>query len=100
MHLGSQLRRPFQHGLQTRSSLQRYSVFFIIMIGSTRMLEQHLVPLLVKLAVAASLASVLIRSSRFQQMLMIEERSTVQRLQLALVFSLFLGAGVGIRIFS
>jgi two-component system LytT family sensor kinase len=70
------------------------------MIGSTRMLEQHLVPLLVKLAVAASLASVLIRSSRFQRMLMIEERSTAQRLQLALAFSLFLGAGVGIRILS
>ncbi len=64
------------------------------------MLEQNLVPLLVKLAVAASLASVLIRSSRFQRMLMIEERSTAQRLQLTLAFSLFLGAGVGIRILS
>lgn len=64
------------------------------------MLEQQLVPLLLKLAVAASLASVLIRSSRFQRILMIEERSTTQRLQISLAFALFLGAGVTIRILS
>lgn len=64
------------------------------------MLEQQLVPLLLKLAVAASLASVLIRSNRFQRILMIEERSTTQRLQISLAFALFLGAGVTIRILS
>ena len=64
------------------------------MIGSTRMLEQQLVPLLVKLAVAASLASVLIRSSRFQSMLMVEDRTMTQRMQITLFCALFLGAGV------
>ena len=70
------------------------------MIGSTRMLEQQLVPLLVKLAVAASLASVLIRSSRFQSMLMVEDRTMTQRMQITLFCALFLGAGVGVRVLS
>ena len=49
------------------------------------MVEQHLVTLLVKLAVAASLASVLTRSSRFQTMLLREERTAPQRVQMALL---------------
>lgn len=64
------------------------------------MLEQQLVPLLVKVAVAASLASVLIRSTSFQRMLMIEDRSMIQRLQMTLAFAGFLGAGVAIRLLS
>ncbi len=64
------------------------------------MLEQQLVPLLVKLAVAASLASVLIRSSRFQSMLMVEDRTMTQRMQITLFCALFLGAGVGVRVLS
>ena len=62
------------------------------------MLDQHLVTLLVKLAVAASLASILARSSRFLRMIMKEERTLNQRLELALVFALLFGASVATRI--
>jgi len=62
------------------------------------MVEQHLVILLVKLAVAASLASVLTRSGRFQRMLMREERTLTQRVQMALVCAFIYGAGVATRV--
>lgn len=62
------------------------------------MLEQHLVILMVKLAVAASLASLLTRSTRFQEMLMREERTLVQRVQMALVSALIFGSGVLARV--
>src|SRR6266853_5712818 len=62
------------------------------------MLDQHLVILLVKLAVAASLASILTRSGRFQRMLMREERTLAQRVQMALVSALIFGSGVRTRV--
>ena len=62
------------------------------------MVEQHLVTLLVKLAVAASLASVLTRSSRFQTMLLREERTVAQRVQMALLCAAIFAAGVVARI--
>ena len=62
------------------------------------MLEQYLIILLVKLAVAAALASILVRSSAFQRMLMREERTLRQRVQLALGFSVIFGAGVATRV--
>src|SRR6202158_3654558 len=62
------------------------------------MLDQHLVILLVKLAVAASLASILTRSARFQQRLMREERTLAQRVQMALVSALIFGSGVLTRV--
>lgn len=62
------------------------------------MVQQHLVILLVKLAVAASLASLLTRSARFQQMLMREERTVMQRVQMALVCGVIYGAGVATRV--
>ena len=62
------------------------------------MLQQHLVILLVKLAVAASLASMLTRSARFQRMLMREERTLMQRVQMALVCAVIFGAGVAARV--
>src|ERR1700682_3996057 len=62
------------------------------------MLEQHLIILLVKLAVAASLASILTRSGRFQRMLMREERTLAQRVQMALVSALIFGSGVLTRV--
>jgi two-component system, LytTR family, sensor kinase len=62
------------------------------------MLEQQLVILLVKLAVAASLASLLTRSTRFTQMLTREERTLVQRLQMACVSALIFGSGVLARV--
>jgi two-component system LytT family sensor kinase len=64
------------------------------------MVEQHLVILLVKLAVAASLASILTRSGRFQRMLMREERTLVQRVQMALVCALIFGTGVLARVLN
>jgi two-component system LytT family sensor kinase len=59
---------------------------------------QHLLILLVKLAVAASLASILTRSSGFQRMLMREERTLTQRVKMALVCALIYGAGVAVRV--
>ncbi len=64
------------------------------------MLEQHLVILLVKLAVSASLASVLARFNIFVRMLLREERTLYQRLQLALGFAIIYGAGVTTRILT
>ena len=62
------------------------------------MLDQQLVTLLVKLAVAASLASILARSGRFLRMLMREERSMHERMEMALVCGALLAASVGVRI--
>lgn len=63
------------------------------------MLEpQHLLTLLLKLAVAASLASILSRFGAFQRMLVSEERSVVQRAWLALSISAPFAAGVAIRV--
>ena len=59
---------------------------------------QHLLILLVKLAVAASLASVLTRSTGFQRMLMREERTLSQRVKMALVCAVIYGAGVAVRV--
>jgi two-component system LytT family sensor kinase len=65
------------------------------------MLEpQHLVVLLLRLAVAASLASILSRFSAFQRMLMREERTLVQRVKLALSCSAAYGAGVATRVLT
>lgn len=62
--------------------------------------QQQLVVLLLRLAVAASLASILVRFSSFQRMLMREERTLVQRLKLGLSLSAVFGAGVLIRILN
>src|SRR5579871_2791897 len=79
-------------------------VTFIIMTeygrGSKLMVPQHLVILLLKLAVSAALASILTRSSGFLRMLMREERTVPQRVLMALVCSLFFGAGVAARVFT
>lgn len=64
------------------------------------MLEQHLVIPLVKLAVAASLASILVRIKLLRRALMREERTLVQRIQMALGFSAIFGAGVGTRVIT
>lgn len=62
------------------------------------MLDQHLVTLLVKLAVAASLASVLVRSGRFLRTLMREERTMSERVEMALVCGALYAASVAVRI--
>lgn len=62
--------------------------------------EQLLVFLLVKLAVAASLASILTRSQRFQRMLLREERTLAQRVHMAVVCAVIFGAGVWVRVLT
>jgi two-component system LytT family sensor kinase len=62
------------------------------------MLEQHLVTPLVKLAVAASLASILVRLGALKRALLRDERTLIQRVQLALGFAAIFGAGVVTRI--
>ena len=69
-----------------------------MIVGAALPQQQHLVVLLVKLAVAASLASILTRFNAFQQMLMREERTLMQRVHLALGFSGLFGAGVATRV--
>ena len=62
------------------------------------MVDQHVVILLVKLAVAASLASILTRFGAFQRMLMRDERTLGQRVLMALVCAGIYGSGVLTRI--
>ena len=62
--------------------------------------EQHWIVLLVKLAVAASLASIMVRFAAFQRILMREERTLEQRLKLALGLSGIFAAGVGTRVLT
>jgi two-component system, LytTR family, sensor kinase len=57
-----------------------------------------LVAVLVKLAVMASIASILARSSRFKSILLQENRSMLQRLELSLWLSIFFAASVAARI--
>jgi two-component system LytT family sensor kinase len=64
------------------------------------MVEPAFVLLLFNLAVAASAASILSRIPVFQQMLMREERSITQRLEMALVFGAVFGGGAAARVFS
>jgi len=59
---------------------------------------QELLTLLLRVAVAASLASLLSRFSAFQRMLMREERTLVQRVQLALSCAALYGASVFFRV--
>ena len=62
--------------------------------------EQHLVTLFIKIAVSASLASILLRSGQFQRMLMREERTLVQRVEMAFGGALIFGSGVLMRILT
>lgn len=62
------------------------------------MLEGHLFTLLVKLGVVAALASILTRSSTVKRMLMRENRTLNQRLQLSLWFSVTFAASVATRV--
>ena len=62
--------------------------------------EPHLVILFVKIAVSASLASILLRSGRFKRMLMREQRTLIQRVEMALGGALIFGTSVVIRILT
>ncbi len=62
--------------------------------------QQQWADLLVKVAVAASIASILMRFARIQKWLLRDERSIAERLQLAFTFSVIFGASAGVRILS
>jgi two-component system, LytTR family, sensor kinase len=61
---------------------------------------QHLLTLLLRVAVAASLASILSRFGAFQRMLMREDRTLVQRVKLALMFWAVYGTSVLFRVLN
>ncbi len=61
-------------------------------------MEQHLITLLVKVAVVASLASVGVRIDAAKRMLLREERTLAQRVRLALWFTAIFTPGVAIRV--
>ncbi len=55
---------------------------------------------LIKVAVAASIASILMRFATMQRLLLKDERSLGERLQLSFTFALVFGAGAAIRLLS
>ena len=59
--------------------------------------QQLLAALLIKIAVSASIASILMRFGRFQRMLLRDERTLQERLHLALIFSLLFGGSAEVR---
>ena len=61
---------------------------------------QQLAALLIKVAVSASIASIVMRFARIQKILLRDERSLAERLQLALVFSVLFAASAEVRILS
>jgi two-component system LytT family sensor kinase len=63
-------------------------------------MDRHLITLLIKLAAAASISSILSRSSRFLGLLLREERTVIERLELTLGISGFCAAGSVVRIFT
>lgn len=62
--------------------------------------QPQLAALLIKVAVSASIASILMRFARLQRILLRDERTIGERLQLALVFSVVFGASAEVRILS
>lgn len=62
------------------------------------LVEPYLVPLLLKLGVMASIASILARSGKFKAMLMLEDRTMRQRLTLAFWMAIVFGASVATRV--
>ncbi len=60
--------------------------------------DPWLVSLLVKLAVMASIASILARSNRFKSILLKENRTITERLELALWLSVFFAASMATRV--
>lgn len=64
------------------------------------MVEPAFILLLFNLGVAASLASILSRIPAFQRMLLREERTVTQRLEMALAFGSIFGAGAAARVFT
>jgi two-component system, LytTR family, sensor kinase len=64
------------------------------------MLQDYLVPLLLKLGAMASIASILARSNSFKAMLMLESRTLNQRLALSGWLGIVFGASVAMRVLT
>ena len=62
------------------------------------LLQEYLVPLLLKLGVMASIASILARSSFFKSMLMQEARTLNQRMMLSFWLAVVFGASISFRL--
>ncbi len=62
--------------------------------------QQQWVVLLVRIAVAASVASLLARVAFFERLLLRDERSLAQRTQMALWLAALFGAGVAVRVLA
>ena len=63
-------------------------------------MEQHLITLLVKIGLVAAIASFGVRSGLVKRMLVREERTLIQRVQLALWFMAMFVPGVAIRVMT
>jgi len=63
-------------------------------------MEKQIITLLIKLAAAASIASILSRSSKFLNLLLREERTMIERLQLTGGIAIFCSSASLIRIFT
>src|SRR5690349_13809764 len=62
--------------------------------------QQQIAALLIKVAVSASIASILMRFARIQRILLRDERTVSDRLQLAFIFSVLFAAGAVVRILT
>ena len=62
--------------------------------------QPQLAALLIKIAVSASIASILMRFTGLQRILLRDDRTVSERLQLALLFSVVFGASAEVRILS
>jgi two-component system, LytTR family, sensor kinase len=61
---------------------------------------QQWASLLIKVAVSASIASILMRFGTIQKILLRDERTVRDRLQLALIFTILYGGSAGVRVLS
>lgn len=62
--------------------------------------QQQVATLLIRVAVSTSIASILMRFASIQKILLREERTVVDRVKLALLFSVLFGASAAFRILS
>src|ERR1700728_4943167 len=84
-----------KHYYRSRRAIERRRAENGIMLN----LEQ-LAALLIKVAVSASIASILMRFGGIQKILLRDERSVRDRLGLALIFSVLYGGGARVRILT
>ena len=71
-----------------------------LIINQAMLNQEQLAALLLKIAVSTSLASIVMRFGPMQRMLLRDERTLRERLQLAFIFALLYGASAEFRILS